>query len=599
MFDWKKSRALIALTVIVMLFSVVTVFGKATIHELVFLGTNDLHGYVMPFDYLTVKEVDNYGIAKTYTLVKWARELYDNTVLIDSGDIIQGSILAELEARIKPIGIGETPSIIQAMNIMGYDAAALGNHEFNFGLEYLELVMGTAGFPMLSANVYDAETEELKYDPYVVLEKEVDGIPIKIGVIGFLPPEIMLWDRVHLQGKVYVEPIADSAAKYVPLLREEGVDLVVLALHQGTTDAEEILERVEGIDAILMGHTHGKTADKIKGVPVTMSGSWGSALGLIRFQLLNEAGKWKVFASSAEVWSVDKDIEPAEEIVRAVKAQHEATVEYVMAPIGKTTIPIKGYFSRVIDSEVTQLINDAQLWYAREYFKGTEYENMPLLSAAAPFRTSTSVDVGDVKIMNAADIYIYSNTLHVVKVDGLELKGWLERTAENFNQIDPSNTDDQNLLARFSSYNFDIIEGISYQIDITEPVGQRIINLTYEGDPVTADMEFLVVTNNYRSGGGGYHLEDAEIVLASTMENRSAIIDYIMEKGTINPVPSKNWSIAPFSAVGKIIFNSKPEGEALIRELEIEGINYLGEGVFEIDPAKIAVEVPLCEANTL
>ena len=595
--NWKKGIPAVAIVLFVAALVPVVAFGTVTVHELVVLGTTDLHGYVMPYDYLTVEEVSDYGAAKTFTLIKWAREMYNNTILIDTGDAIQGSVLAEREARIDPIKMGDTPSIIKAMNIMDYDVVGIGNHEFNFGLEYLDLAIASADFPMISANLYNEDTKELRYDPYVILEREVDGIPIKIGVIAFLPPEIMMWDRVLLEGKVYAEPIVDAAAKYVPKLREEGVDLVIVSLHQGSSDAEAILENVEGIDGIIMGHSHGKIADKIDGVPVTMAGSWGNSLGLIHFHLLNSDGEWEVFSSCPQLWHVDEKVEAAPEIVEAVKEQHEATIDYVMAPVGTTAVPIKGYFSRVIDNEVTQLVNEAQLWYVKEYFKGTEYESMPLLSAAAPFRTNTSVDAGDVRIMNAADIYIYSNTLHVVRVNGLELKGWLEKCAENFNQIDPNSTEEQNLLARFSSYNFDIIEGINYQIDVRNPVGQRIVNLTYEGEEVEDDMEFLVVTNNYRAGGGGYHLVDADIVLSSTVENRSVIIDYIIEKGTINPTPSFNWSIVPFESAGKITFSSSDEAATLPEELGIKGIKYIGDRVFEVDLIELAENVPHAVAN--
>lgn len=595
--NWKKGIPAVAIVLFVAALIPVVAFGTVTVHELVVLGTTDLHGYVMPYDYLTVKEVSDYGAAKTFTLIKWARKMYNNTILIDTGDAIQGSVLAEREARIDPIKMGDTPSIIKAMNIMDYDVVGIGNHEFNFGLEYLDLAIASADFPMISANLYNEDTKELRYDPYVILEREVDGIPIKIGVIAFLPPEIMMWDRVLLEGKVYAEPIVDAAAKYVPKLREEGVDLVIVSLHQGSSDAEAILENVEGIDGIIMGHSHGKIADKIDGVPVTMAGSWGNSLGLIHFHLLNSDGEWEVFSSCPQLWHVDEKVEAAPEIVEAVKEQHEATIDYVMAPVGTTAVPIKGYFSRVIDNEVTQLVNEAQLWYVKEYFKGTEYESMPLLSAAAPFRTNTSVDAGDVRIMNAADIYIYSNTLHVVRVNGLELKGWLEKCAENFNQIDPNSTEEQNLLARFSSYNFDIIEGIDYQIDVRNPVGQRIVNLTYEGEEVEDDMEFLVVTNNYRAGGGGYHLVDADIVLSSTVENRSVIIDYIIEKGTINPTPSFNWSIVPFESAGKITFSSSDEAATLPEELGIKGIKYIGDRLFEVDLIELAENVPQAVAN--
>ena len=587
----RRSIVCVVVAVFTVLLSIAA-FGQGTLHRLVILGTNDLHGYVMPYDYLTVQEVDNYGLAKTYTLIKQAREMYENTLLIDAGDTIQGSILAEFEARVEPLEMGETPSIIRAMNIADFDVAAIGNHEFNFGLEYLDIAIAAADFPMLSANVYYVETDELVYDPYVVLEREVDGIPIRIGVIGFLPPEIMMWDRVHLEGIVYTEDIGDAAEKWIPRLQEEDVDLVVVALHQGTSHAREMTQRVDGINAIVMGHSHGRSTEHFNGVPATMAGSWGNSLGLIHLVMVYEDGRWEVLGTDTELWRVDETVEAAPEIAEAVAEQHQKTVDYVLAPVGETTVPIKGYFSRVIDNEVTQIVNDAQLWYARNYLEGTDMEDMPLLSAAAPFRTSTSVEAGDIRIMNVADIYIYSNTLHVVRVTGAELKGWLERCSANFNQIDPNDTEDQSLLARFSSYNFDVIEGINYYIDITKPVGERITGLTYQGMPIPDEMEFLVVTNNYRSGGGGYHLADAEIVLSSTSENRNVIIDYIIEQGTITPTPTFNWSIAPFEHKGRILFNSSEEGAELIELLGIKGIYHLGDGVYEVIIPEVAVEVP-------
>ena len=595
--------------------------GDNDLHELMIMATTDVHSYLMPHDYMNDEEVDDYGFVKTATLIDQIRAEHDNTVLFDNGDIIQGSLLGELEASIDPLDEDETQAIIRHFNEMEYDAASIGNHEFNFGLDFLDQAIESADFPMLLANVYKEGTdkEEHMYEPYTIIDQQVDGEDIKIGVIGFTPPQIMQWDNLHLEGEVEVRDIVESAHRYVPDLADE-TDIVVALAHTGvnTGDREtehaavSLADEVDGIDALIMGHAHqtfpgndgydaidgvDDEAGTIHGVPAVMAGSWGSHLGTIKLDLTYDNEEWTVVSSESEVTGVDEDTESHSGLVEMIVDVHDATIDYVNSAVGEVTEGLNTFFSLVMDNEVLQLVNDAQLWYAEEFFEDTEYEDKPLLSAAAPFRAGyrggyTEVDEGELLVRDLADIYIYDNTFQVVEVDGDGLNQWLERSAESFAQIDPNETDDQNLLASFSAFNYDVIEGVEYEIDVTQPAGERITNLTYEGEPVTSDMEFLVATNNYRAGGGGDHLEglDAPLVdelRALSVENRYVILDYIVEDqdGVYTPYASYNWNIKPVDTEGRVLFNSSEDAIDFADEKNLAAVSFTGDLVDDADNA--------------
>jgi 2',3'-cyclic-nucleotide 2'-phosphodiesterase len=575
-------------------------------HDLTIMTTTDIHSYLMSYDYMNDEEVDDYGFVKAATLIEQVRAENDNTILFDNGDIFEGSLLGELEILIEPLEEGETQAVIKALNELDYAAASIGNHEFNFGLEYLDDAIESADFPWLSANVYEAGTdrEEHYYDPYTVIEHEVDGKPIDIGVIGFVPPQIMEWDNLHLEGNVEVRDIVDSAERYMPELEEQS-DIVVALAHTGVNTSDRETEHaavdlagVEGIDALVMGHAHqtfpGNSGydevegvddenGTIHGVPAVMAGNWGSHLGTIDLNLTESDGEWTVNGSHSEVTGVE-GVEENDDIVDLISDVHERTIEYINTVVGSISDNVNTFFSLVMDNEVTQLVNDAQLWFAEDYFSGTEYEEKPLLSAAAPFRAGyrggyTEVNAGEVNIGDLADIYVYSNTLQIVDIDGDELIQWLERSAENFEQIDPAEAEEQGLLADFSAFNFDVIEGVEYYIDVTQPEGERVTDLTYEGEPVTSDMEFFVVTNNYRAGGGGEHLEDADLVedlVAENVQNRQVIAEYFEELGEYDPHTTNNWALHPEEMAGDVTFTSSVDGADHIDRLGLEQVSYAG-----------------------
>jgi 2',3'-cyclic-nucleotide 2'-phosphodiesterase/3'-nucleotidase len=531
------------------------------------LETTDVHANVLSYDYYKLKPDDSLGYERTATLIRRARAEFPNTFLFDSGDTIQGSVLADYQALAKPIGCDQKLAIYQAMDAMGYDGGTAGNHEFNYGLGFLSQVTGTpmnvdgghanrcAGpnFPLVLANVYSARDGKPIFKPWTVVTKTItaytpDGskieVPLKVGIIGFTPPPIMDWDKQNLAGKVTVSGVVEAAQKYLPELQAQHPDLVVAILHGGlntapyTPDMENAgwyLAGVPGIDALLLGHSHTefpgpryagmKDVDARRGfvrnVPTVMGGFFGKDLGVIQLVLNRKDGRWVVDLDNthSEVRPICKakhDCVPADPAIAALVQQpHEAAVAYVNTPIGQSTLRMSSYFADEGNMTALAPVNAAQIDYVRNELPRShpELAGVPVLSAAAAFRTGfggpddyTDVAAGPLTLRSAADLYFYPNTLAAVKTDGAGLKAWLEKSAERFNRIDPAKAGEQALInSRFTGYNFDQIQGgIHYVIDVSKPAGQRITTLTFQGKPVAPGQPFIIVTNNYRASGGGH-----------------------------------------------------------------------------------------------
>ncbi|WP_396653848.1 bifunctional 2',3'-cyclic-nucleotide 2'-phosphodiesterase/3'-nucleotidase [Metabacillus litoralis] len=637
--------------------------------ELRIMETTDIHTNLFNFDYYKNAEAPKLGLAKTATLVKEARKEVDNSVLVDNGDLIQGTPLGTYKAKIDPLEDGEVHPAIEAMNMMDYDMVTLGNHEFNYGLDYLDEVYDDAEFPFVNANVYiddhddNPSNDVNKYSPYKIVNKKVkdeDGKTnvIKVGYIGFTPPQINEWDKAHLDGKVITKNIIESAKKYVPQMKKKGADVVITLAHSGfsanednTEDAVYALSKVDGIDAITFSHTHKtfpakdvasldalfKGADgqplpgvdnnkgTINGVAAVQAGYGGGSLGIIDLTLQKIKGKWEVSNSQSSTRAID-NVQPDQEIVNAVKDAHEDTIDYVNTPIGTTTDDIYSYFALVQDDPSVQVVTNAQKWYVENYISlnKPELKDLPILSVGAPFKAGrngveeyTEIKKGDLTIRSAGDLYLYDNTLKAVKVNGSVVKEWIEMSAGKFNTIDTTKTDAQQLLnPSFPVYNFDVIDGVEYQIDVTQPAkydtkgnlvnpeSSRVVNLEYNGEPIDPEQEFVVVTNNYRAGGGGNFpgLKGSELVVDSADENRQILMDYISEVKEVTPTADNNWSIAPISADVNVTFTTSPKAEQYITEGS--PFSYTGQtddkgfGIFNIDLNR-GVKVQLLGLNDL
>jgi 2',3'-cyclic-nucleotide 2'-phosphodiesterase/3'-nucleotidase len=550
--------------------------------EVVLMETSDIHCNAIAYDYYKDSAVDGYGLAKVYSLVKEVRKNYPEAMLIDNGDLIQGSLLCDALVKNKNTKTDAVHPIIKAMNIMKYDVANLGNHDFNYGLDHLSTTYRNAKFPYINSNLYiddrdrNLENDKPYFNPYVIVEKVIGDQKIRVGFLGTAPAQIVNWDKAHLDGKVVSKDPLEIVRRYVPEMKKAGADIVVVVSHGGINPLpyrvfEENpslhIAKTEGIDVVLTGHSHLEFPGKrfegqetlgidskkgtLHGKPAVMPGFWGSHLGIVKLKVAKGPNGWKVMDSTSEIKSV-MGVEAAQEIVEATKLEHEETLRFVRAPLGKADSAFQTYFSRIEDSGAVEIVNQAQIWYVKQRIKGTELDKFPVLSASAPFKAGfggeyTEVPAGQIAMKHASDLYLYPNTLKVVIMTTAQLKDWLEKSAGNFNQVDPNKSGDIPIVnEKFPSYNFDIIDGITYQIDITKPEGSRIINLALAGRTLTPEQRFLVATNNYRAFGGGKfpHLNGTNVVLDTTEENREILIQYIRSKGNISGRPDFNWSIA-------------------------------------------------------
>ena len=596
---FKASMSLLALCVTAATVQAATV-------DLRILETTDLHSNMMDFDYYKDTPTEKFGLVRTATLIQQARAEVKNSVLVDNGDIIQGSPLGDYMAA-KGLAQGEIHPVYKAMNTLDYTVGNLGNHEFNYGLPYLQKALAGARFPYVNANIIDESSGKPLFTPYLIKETRIidrDGNAhsVKIGYIGFVPPQIMVWDRNNLQGKVRVDDITETAKRYVPEMRAKGAEIIVAIPHSGLSSepyhamAENsvyYLSQVAGINAIMFGHAHAvfpskefaalKSADiaqgTLNGVPAVMPGMWGDHLGVVDLVLNNEGGKWHVAQGKAEARPIydatTKRSLAAEDadLVSVLKHDHQATREFVAKPIGKSADVMYSYLSLVQDDPTVQIVNNAQRAYVERFIQGDpDLGRLPVLSAAAPFKAGgrkndpasyVEVEKGELTFRNAADLYLYPNTLVVMKVSGAQVKEWLECSAAQFNQIDPHSSKPQSLINwDFRTYNFDVIDGVDYQIDVTQPArydaecglinqqASRIKNLTWQGKPVDPQATFLVATNNYRAYGGKFAgTGDQYVAFASPDENRSVVAAYISSQtqahGEVQPQADHNWRLAP------------------------------------------------------
>ncbi|NIB42391.1 bifunctional 2',3'-cyclic-nucleotide 2'-phosphodiesterase/3'-nucleotidase [Pseudomaricurvus alkylphenolicus] len=585
------------------------------------IETTDIHMYFANYDYLSRSVDETVGFANTATLIKQARSEALNSVLVDNGDLLQNSPLGDYEAfkRKAEILNGKTHVAYKAMNLLDYDVGNLGNHEFNFGLEFLEASIAGANFPYINANVYhddgdsNPKNDVNRYTPYLIQNKLVidstgETHTVKIGYLGFTPPQIMQWDKEKLQGKIIAKDILETARKFVPEMKKQGADLVILVPHSGITTAvtEQLAEdtaldlsKVPGVDAILFGHSHrvfpgspeydglehmgvDNTNGKLNGVPAVMPGFFGNHLGIIDMQLSYAQGKWGVVNSTVAVRAISspatqdvgfQDLAEADsEVLAAIDTEHQATIEWLNEPFARISRPIHSFFALVQDDPSVQVVADAQIAWGKRFIQGTDLDGLPVLSAAAPFRAGRNgpadyinIAAGDIALLDTVSLYTFPNMVRMIKVSGADVKEWLERSAGLFNQIDPTTSEPQPLLnPLYPAYNFDIIDGVSYEIDVTQPArydldgklvdedSERIVNLRFNGEPIDPHKNFLIVTNNYRaSGGGKFPMIDGKSreTFSGPDENRGILRRYIVSQssatgyGGFDPSADGNWKL--------------------------------------------------------
>ncbi len=589
------------------------------------IETTDIHANAMDYDYYKDKPAANIGLTRTATLVKQAREEVENSVLVDNGDLIQGSPMGDYVAA-KGLKPGDVHPVYKAMNLLDYDVGNIGNHEFNYGLQFLQEAINDADFPYINANVFSASGEHY-FQPYLIKThqfKDSDGQShdIKVGYIGFVPPQIMVWDKKNLTGNVTAQDIKATAERLIPQMKQQGADVIVAIPHSGISsdpyklgaeNSTYYLAQVAGIDAITFGHSHavfpGKGFDNIdgidnqagtiNGVAAVMPGRWGSHIGVIDLVLEQNNGQWQVTKGQSQARPIFDGnqkkslVEPDAEIVQALAADHAGTQQFVNQPIGKANDVMYSFLALVQDDPTIQIVNLAQKDYVERFIQGDpDLAGLPVLSAAAPFKVGgrkndpgnfTEVESGQLTFRNAADLYLYPNTLVALKVTGKEVKEWLECSAGQFNQIDSGSSEPQSLIDwdGFRTYNFDVIDGVEYQIDVTQPArydgscqvidpdAERIVGLTYQGKAIDPAQPFIIATNNYRAYSNRFPGTGSEYVaFDSPDENRTIVANYIsrvsQEKGQVTPSADNNWRFAPITSSQSldIRFETSPSDKA-------------------------------------
>lgn len=561
--------------------------------QLRILQTTDVHLNLSSHDYFTDQPGSAPGLVSLASLINAARNEAPNTLLLDTGDFLQGTPLGDLYANNHPDGDAPHPAI-SLMNAMAYDGGTVGNHEFNFGLDFLSQVLSGARFPIVLANVVlqqgETPLEDCPlYQPYAILDRQVRDQsgqmrPLRVGIIGFVPPQVSIWEKRHLQDRVSVREIVETAQAYIPKMREEGADIIIALSHSGIASADRLsarenaslqLAELEGIDAVLCGHQHKRFpssdfdelpgADTIRGTlhgkPAIMPGHWGSELGVLDLNLSHDPQTgWRVSDHRSSLRAVQADTPQDGELTRLLEENHKATLNYIRTPVAETRQPLHTYFAYLGYDMATRIVTIAKRARAAQLLGQTD---VPLLAASSPFRAGgasgpqyyTEVESGPVTVRNLSDLYLFPNTLSVLRVTGAELRDWLERSAGKFAQITQGRQNQPALIQGYPCYHFDTIFGVEYEIDLTQPSrysirgemmnpdSRRISKLLHEGKPVRDEQEFHVATNSYRAGGAG--LVPGQCIgteIFSTPEEiRTIVADFFRDAGVLDIPAQMNW----------------------------------------------------------
>jgi len=562
--------------------------------KLTIMGTTDLHGCVFNWNYFKNAEYDDsahndIGLAKVATLVEAVREQRgrENTLMIDAGDTIQGTPLAYYFARIAPITNGHMHPMAAAMNHIGYDAAALGNHEFNYGIPLLHTFADQLDFPLLGANAIDSATGQPAFAPYVIKTVEVKGEqPVKVGILGLTNPGIAIWDKANVEGKMTFPGLVEQAEIWVPRMRSAGVDVVIVAAHSGATTSSSygdalrypenaatlVAQQVQGIDAILVGHAHKEIAElrvvnKVTGSVVVLTEPlrWGMRLSLIDLTIVNVGGRWTVQHVGSSVLN-SNTVHENPHVRKLLTEDHDRVVTYVNSVIGSSTAAMSCAKARYEDTAALDFINLVQAQAVRTALVNTPEAALPMLSIAAPFNREAAIPAGPVSVRDVAGLYSFDNTLLGVTFTGVQVKAYLEKSVEYFKAVTGTGpfTADQltnaatpTALDGTPDYNYDVMGGLdaplAYDIDVAQPVGSRIVKLSYGGKAINPAATFVVAINNYRqSGGGGFPgVTAAPVVHNAQQEIRQLIIDWVTSHQTIDPpaFASRDW---------KLVLNGQP-----------------------------------------
>lgn len=576
------------------------------------LFTSDVHGNLLGYDYFTDRPDPAVGLSRTASLIDQLKQTPRTCLLLDGGDSLQGSPLTDWAAQTFATDASFANPVITTMNAMGYDAAGLGNHDFGFGLGFLKAAMTQADFPLLCANIRETANMDRPFAPPTAIltrrltSGEAEPLEIRIGLFSVLPPQVIDWEASKLRGHVTACSIAEAASASVRALKAEGADLIIALSHAGISEAEDIEENASvvvaglaDVDVVLCGHTHqvfpgphfGTTSkvDPVQGSlcgkPSVMPGFAGSHVGLIDLDLVHKEGRWQIekFASQAVATvSGENSVDESPKLVSLLSDAHRETLAFIRRPVGVIPDGLNSFFSAVHDDQALRLVAEAQRRFVCDALQQTGDLQHPVLSASAPLKAGgrggafhyTDVPAGEISIAGISDLYCFPNEIAAVRITGAQLRDWLEMAAGRYRQIIPGQQDQALVCPNFPAFNADVVHGLTYQIDLTQPARfsargsllneayARIRDLRYQGSPVDADKVFIVATNNYRAHGGGQFpwLKEAEKISLPLREIRAILADHIVQGQDLYGVFSPAWTFAPISGASAV-FETSPRAQ--------------------------------------
>ena len=566
------------------------------------IATSDLHACLLPYDYCADRAISGRSLSDISHQIAVARAEAPNSLLFDNGDFLQGNALADYIANARRRR--RPHPVIAAFNTLKYDAVTLGNHEFNYGLGFLSAALSRANFPIVSANITTRLGKSPSRDktfvpPFAILKREVTdsaGRPhkLRIGVIGFAPPQIEVWDRDHLGGRIRMRDIIASAKAWLPRLRARGADVIIALAHSGIgpvepedgmENAATALASLPEIDAVIAGHSHmafpgpgigsGPGIDPVRGLlagkPAVMPGHSGSHVGIIDLRLTRTAlgpRRWTVTSATSRLSS--RSIGPAaasDGLRRAISPDHRAALAWSRRVVGSSRTALHTHFATTIPCAALELIAAAQVDHVRRALAGTSWSDLPILASAAPFRSGgrggpsnfTDIPAGVLRMRNLSDLYMFPNTLVALALTGAEVADWLEQSAALFRQIMPGETDAVLHDPDVPCFTFESIPGLTYAIDLSQPArfdaegrlvkpeARRILGLSLDGRPLAPDRRVVLVTNNHRASRviASRSSRAAEIVLSDGTRTQDVIAGYVGRQSVVGGPSHRNWHFLP------------------------------------------------------
>jgi 2',3'-cyclic-nucleotide 2'-phosphodiesterase/3'-nucleotidase len=530
----------------------VTLFPAAQPLDLVVAATTDVHGRVRGWDYYGDVPDSTRGLARAATIIDSLRRVSPvSPIVVDAGDFLQGNPLAYVAARVDTT----MPNpIIAAMNVVQYDAVAIGNHEFNYGLPALERAMRQADFPMLAANAKRPDGTQ-RFASWAISMRH----GVKVAMVGATTPGSMLWDRDNLAGRVVIRDIVPDVRTAVRDARNAGAAVIVVVVHSGLDEpssydtvatsvpsenvAARLAHEVPGIDLIVYGHSHKQMADTLIGGTLLMQPkNWATSVAVAHLGLAFRDGHWRVVSRRSSLVAAAHHRE-SPQVIAVTQEGHRATVRYATTPIGSTPVVWPADSARVVDTPLIDFILEVE-----RRASGAQ------LASTAAFSLDASLAAGPITVARMAALYPYDNTLRAIKISGAQLREYLEQSARYFQRRPDGSI---GVDREIPGYNYDMVAGVDYTIDLSKPIGSRITTLTFGGRPVAPTDTFTMALNNYRqTGGGGFAmLRDAPVVYDRQLEIRDLLVDEVRRKGTLLPADyfHANWRLEPPSAIGQLM----------------------------------------------